>query len=589
MKNVVLIVIDSMNYSHMKSNRYLTPFINSLLKDNLHYENMYSQAPFTEAASMNIYCGQNVLDNGGYIKRYKDAQKTIFESFKEKGFETYYNYFQPQCYPSSLRRGIDNIYYDVGYDVGPLWSYRFYLYADLYFNKKITDDDYNLLEEILEDNFNEWISFTKAILNKNKEVEIIIDNSLNYNAENVLKQVEDQHILFLKDKRNYINSIFEQKTSHPFFKISQYTQDNKIKSKEFIKRFQEKYRSFFEKIGKTNKKLNKKNCKHKFAGVRRKMVYFITHPNKGSLKDFAKAILIWKEIYKDSDLFDRIADNYETFKNAPSFKRHIDHYINWEKNRSSNFPSFSCIHVDDIHNPEMFFTYDSEDMSLIDEEMKDAEDVLKNLPEKYYGNITHDLSLRYIDSKLKYFFNKLKEINKYDDTIVLICADHGFSFSGNPIRDSQITNFYLENYNIPCIVFGSPYKNEVKTLYSSKDIPFILHSLADGKIPSNFDSGIDLFSGRKNVSIEYCGGGCPDIRRRDLKMAAFSSEWFVGSLGKLDDSIRLTEIYNLKEDPIQLKKLPKNNDVLSIDDIKELINKIETRRAEIKKYFSPKF
>ena len=69
MKNVVLMIIDSMNYSHMKSNRYLTPFLNSLMKNNLHYENMYSQAPFTEAASMNIYCGQNVLDRGGYIKR----------------------------------------------------------------------------------------------------------------------------------------------------------------------------------------------------------------------------------------------------------------------------------------------------------------------------------------------------------------------------------------------------------------------------------------------------------------------------------------------------------------------------------------
>ena len=582
MKNIVLIVIDSMNYSHMKSNRYLTPFINSLLKDNLHYENMYSQAPFTEAASMNIYCGQNVLDNGGYIRRYKDAQKTIFESFKEKGFETYYNYFQPQCYPSSLRRGIDNIYYDVGYDVGPLWSYRFYLYADLYLNKKITENDYKLLEEILEDNFKEWISFVKNVLNKEKDVEIIIDNSLNYDVENVLKQVEEQYDSFAKDKRGYINSVFEQKTSHPLFKISQYTQNNKIKNKEFVKQFQEKYRGIFERIDKTHKKLNKKNCKHKFGGVRRKLGYFITHPSKGSLKDFAKAILIWKEIYKDSDLFDRIADNYETFKNAPSFKKHIDHYINWEKNRASNSPSFSCIHVDDIHNPEMFFTYDSEDMSLIDEEMKDAENVLNNLPEKYYGNITHDLSLRYIDSKLKYFFDKLKEINKYDDTIVLICADHGFSFSGNPIRDSQITNLYLENYNIPCIVFGSGYNKEVDTLYSSKDIPFILHSLADGKVPSAFDEGLDLFSGRKHTSIEYCGGGCPDIKRRDLKMAAFSSEWFVGSLGKLDDKIHLTEIYNLKEDPVQLKNLIKSKDILTNKNVVNLIGEIEKRRIKIK-------
>ncbi len=313
------------------------------MENNLHYENMYSQAPFTEAASMNIYCGQNVLDNGGYIRRYKDAKATIFESFKEKGYETYYNYFQPQCYPSSLRRGIDNLYYDVGYDVGPLWSYRFYLYADLYFSKKITEEDYELLKEILEDNFKEWISFVNGIINKEKEVEIIIDNTLNYDAEEVLKQVNEQYTTFKKDQKNYIVSIFEQKANHPLFKICKYNQNNKIKNKNFIKQFQEKYRRLFERIDKTHKKLNKKNCKHKFRGVMRKLGYLMTHPNKTSLKDFAKAILIWKEIYKDSDLFDRIADNYETFKNAPSFKKHIDHYIKWEKSRTSNAPSFSCI------------------------------------------------------------------------------------------------------------------------------------------------------------------------------------------------------------------------------------------------------
>ncbi|MCR5309402.1 MAG: sulfatase-like hydrolase/transferase, partial [Bacilli bacterium] len=434
-----------------------------------------------------------------------------------------------------------------------------------------------------EDNFKEWISFVKHILNREKDVEIIIDNSLNYDAEKVLKQVEEQYSSFLSDKKNYINSIFEQKTNHPLFKISQYTQDNKIKNKEFIKQFQEKYRSLFERIDKTHKKLNKKNCKHKFAGVRRKLGFFIIHPGKGSLKDLAKAVLIWKEIYKDSDLFDRIGDNYETFKNAPSFKKHIDHYINWEKSRTSNTPSFSCIHVDDIHNPEMFFTYDSEDMSLIDEEMRDVEDVLNNLPEKYYGNITHDLSLRYIDSKLKYFFDKLKEINKSDDTIVLICADHGFSFSGNPIRDSQITNLYLENYNIPCIVFGSGYSKEVDTLYSSKDIPFILHALVGGKIPTAFDDGINSFSGREFLSIEYCGGGCPVIKRRELKMAAFNKEWFVGSMGKIDSKIVVTETYNLKKDPKQSKNLIRNKSVISNNAIDELISKIEERRMAIKK------
>ena len=98
MKNIVLIVVDSMNQSHMKTNPSLTPFLNGLKKDGFSFENMYSQAPYTEAAEMCIYCGQNVLDNGGYIKRFMNAEETIFEAFKRKGYCTYYNYFQKNFY-----------------------------------------------------------------------------------------------------------------------------------------------------------------------------------------------------------------------------------------------------------------------------------------------------------------------------------------------------------------------------------------------------------------------------------------------------------------------------------------------------------
>ena len=56
----------------------------------------------------------------------------------------YYNYFQPQCYPSSLRRGIDFPFYDVGFDLGALWAYRLYMYSDLLkiCNKAILEDPY---------------------------------------------------------------------------------------------------------------------------------------------------------------------------------------------------------------------------------------------------------------------------------------------------------------------------------------------------------------------------------------------------------------------------------------------------------------
>ena len=67
-KNILLYVVDSLNYSHIKnSDLNLMPFLEELKKDAVYCENMYSQAPYTEAALMNLYCGQDVLENGGYM------------------------------------------------------------------------------------------------------------------------------------------------------------------------------------------------------------------------------------------------------------------------------------------------------------------------------------------------------------------------------------------------------------------------------------------------------------------------------------------------------------------------------------------
>ena len=60
-----------------------------------------------------------------------------------------------------------------------------------------------------------------------------------------------------------------------------------------------------------------------------------------------------------------------------------------------------------------------------------------------------------------------------------------------------------------------------------------------------------------------------------MKMAAFNKNWFVGTLGKLQDNVRITELYNLKEDPMQLKNLVKNKKIFFSQTIEELKNRIK--------------
>lgn len=584
LKNIVLLIVDSMNYSHMKLNPELTPFLNKIKSQGIYFESMYSQAPYTEAAVMNIYCGQNVLDNGGYLKRFKHTPKTIFEAMREKGYITYFNSFQPQCYASSLRRGVDCLFNNVGYDPGPLWSYRLYLYADLFKNGNISENDYLNLIDILDDNFKEWILFEKQLIEKNIELDMIQYNSIAHNPVAVLERIETEFQDYQKDKKAYIQALLAEGKNHALFQIPGFNQDNKIKDKNVIPVIQNLARPTFKRIYKTHKKLNRKMILKALRGPCRKLIGVIKHPSMNSLKTFGKSGLLFLNTIKDLDLFERISDGYENFKNAPSIKTHIDHYINWETKRDQLKPSFACIHVDDIHNPEVFFTYDTENIELVKTEMDDANKVLDGISSEYYGNISHDLSLRYMDRKIEYFFDQLKENHLFDNTVVVICADHGFSFSGNPMRDTFVTNMYLENYNIPCIVWGTEYSGERDMLCSSKDIPSMIAFLADGIVPNEFSGKNPLIEQEpySELFIEYCGGGCPEINYRKLKIACFDKKYFLATEEELNTLITIdnvSELYELDLDPLQLTNKNQKKVRCNTDYYIEMINK---RKEEIK-------
>jgi len=232
----------------------------------------------------------------------------------------------------------------------------------------------------------------------------------------------------------------------------------------------------------------------------------------------------------------------------------------------------------------MFFTYDTDSVELLSKEKEMALDVISKLPKTYYGSVSHDLSLRYIDSIIEYLFDQLQSKALLEDTCIIITADHGFSFAGNPVRDSFVINLYLENYNIPCYIYNSGREAQViDRICTSKDIPATICDLAFGGKATGF-TGHSLFDGYEypNVMIEYCGGGCPDISRRELKIAAFDKKWFVGALATVNDEItddKITEIYDLENDPRQMYNLSAKTDKMNIQ---YLIDVIKARYTELK-------
>lgn len=584
-KNYLLFIIDSLNYSHVKeSNIELMPFFNSLKKESIFCESMYSQAPYTEAAVMNLYCGQDVLQNGGYLNRFKDVPMTLFEAMKQKGYVTYYNSYQPQCHPSSIRRGIDYIYYNVGYDLGALWSYRLSHYAEQLKKGNLTEADYRDLHEIFNDNFAEWIRFLDDLLSGNDSANMIYDNASNYDAREVKKRVEQEYSQYIQQPDAYINDVLQKGNSHSLFSIPAFVQDRKIKDRNIIREAQKEFLPLMKRIKRMNFRLNLKNCKGVMRGPIKKIGEFLKHPGKDTFKNLLKSSYLVANQLFDLDLYKRIDDDYECFKNAPSAKTHIDHYVQWAVEHKEQGAHFACVHLDDIHNPEVFFTYDSSDINLLKRECEDAKQLLSEIPKDYYGSITHDLSLRYIDNMIKYLYERMEKCGLLDNTCIAICADHGFSFSGNPLRDSFVINLFLENYHIPCLFTGTGLPSKcISSLRTSKDIAATLCSLADDKIPESFTGhSIEEDYEYTDVHIEYCGGGCPDLSRREIKLAAFNKEYFVGTLSKLDDVLdekSITEIYDLSADPRQLNNLIHSR--YDEEKVTGLLEQIEQRRKEI--------
>ena len=65
---------------------------------------------------------------------------------------------------------------------------------------------------------------------------------------------------------------------------------------------------------------------------------------------------------------------------------------------------------------------------------------------------------------------------------------------------------------------------------------------------------------------EYCGG-CPDIRRRELLLSVFNENWFIGcecSINREFSMKDIVEIYDLKNDPLQLNNIIFNETINSM-------------------------
>lgn len=582
-KNILFIVIDSVTNDiifNKPNSKDIAPFLNELREKSISGDKMYSEAPYTEAALMSLLGSVDTMDNGGYMEKMKNT-KSVLEIFQENNYKVFFCNYYPSIYPSYMISGYDERRYIEGFDFTHLWEYRFKYFSDLYLDNETTIRENEMLIDILEDNFNGWITYLTKIKDKDIETNMLNDCINTEGIDDTIKLLKEEHKKFNAQKKEYLKKIFEEKENHLLFKINKYSMCDKVHNEKIRAKVIKKYEPLLKRIEYINFKCNLLNNRYPLKKTIKCLVNKDLKTVKGLLAGYKNSLL-------DKDLYDRISNNYDLFKNQRSFYTVSKELFKWlEKNKDTSWMSY--VHIDDAHFNEMFFTYDTDDLEIVEKDFNQAKEYIDKIPKKYKGSITYDLSLKYCDNIIKNIFEFLENNKLLDNTNVVITADHGFSYYFSPVRDRYVISNYKENYNVPFIVFGKGIvPKKIEKFCSTKDIPTTLLSLANIDKPKEF-KGENLlrFDGREYALLEYMGGGCPDILRRPINLGVRTEKYLVVVdlyLKKDFNSKIIKEVYDLKKDIDENNNLKNTSDIES--KIKEELQILEKRYNEIKEIYS---
>lgn len=574
-KNVLFIVIDSVTNDvifNKDTSKYSVPFLTELRKKSISGDRMYSEAPYTEAALMSLLGSIDTMDNGGYMDKLKGST-CVLEVFQREGYKTFFNTYYPSIYPSQLVRGYDEMKYTEGFQFMQVWEYRLKYFSDVYLNGDLLEEEKMLLVAMLEDNFKAWISYFEKILKKDHETSMIYDcidlTGMDKDLKRVLKEYND----FCKNKTVYLEKLLTLRENHQLFKIKTYMMVDKVHNDEVRNMVMNNYKDVFKKIAKIDFTRNIIYNRFPFKKTIKSLFKRDFKTVKGLLAGYKNSLF-------DKDLYERIAPNYDLLKNERSFYTISHELMNWiKKNKNTNWMSY--VHIDDVHFNEMFFTWDTDNIDIINNDFERARNYLNKVPKKYKGSVAYDLALSYCDNIIKNIFDFLEKEKLIDNTSVVITADHGFSYYFCPVREKCVNSCYRENYNVPFIIYDKDIKpRKINKYLATKDIPSTLLSLAGIKIPNEFKGkNLIKFEGRDYALIEYMGGGCPDVRRRPIVLGVRTNNYDViidAYINRKFEDNELKEVYDINKDPFEHNNLAKR---------KQIKVSIEKELAILKKRF----
>ena len=585
MNNAICFFVDSVMWDCISTNRAKvspTPFLDSLKKEGLVANKLYSHGPYTDAATRSLFTGRNCLDDYGYYFKLNTSPITHYKLFHDAGYETYDFHYPYYIKGSEINKSIDHRIYTGGFEYESEWGGLFYFYNDIIKERELNDTEIALLEKRIEYMFESWILYLNDAISNPESLLMHKKAFDHYDTAGALQILNEEVNKFKKDKRGYVIDFIHQGREHILTTLDDTTIEA-FMSPEFMSEYVEKkYKKLFHQIEKNNFKANwYKNfpsfkriiwgCRELFQKHDKTSLHFI-RLYLSHMRTMNQMSQFWKK---------------PRWQYGHSARTNYDLAYEMIKERdNSKQPFYLFFHVGEPHHKINFFTYDLQDKTVIDEEMKVIQDYVNQLDIDFRGNLPYLLSLRYSDYQIERFCSKLKCLGLWDKTSILVISDHGSSRSGFPLHNKLVNCFDDECYHIPMLIRHPGMKPvEINTYQYSKDV---FPTFADilGIPQSEHFKGRSMLKEREArpyIVTEYMGPGCPDISSRRIWFSGRDGHYIVAyKVGIYEDfeAGELAEVYDLDKDPQGYYNI---NDKVNHTKIQYLLDAIKQRYEEIKR------
>ncbi len=398
------------------------------------------------------------VDDYGYYYGINSSEYNHYRIFKENGYETIGLYYPYYLIGSKVEKYIDHSIYTSGFLYESVWNGKFEYYAQKKKREDLSHQEYLVLQKCLDLVFDSWILFYKNL--RSKLAGCIINRLKNedINGESILKT---EFRKYENDRNAYIDTVLDLGMNHPLSKVNDYDY-NKLVIRDFVKEVYSKNTSFFKKI---ETKEFGYNLRNNFPGISPVFNGMIGLFCKKKHDDF-RYIENWgMSLWGNKFMKQRSMHNM--WQIEASMMNQINAVFDYLDNRKDNGkPFYISMHTEEPHNRLAYFTYDIDDYQLVREELKYLAPLIDNLGEKYSGHIVYQWSLRYVDLCIKRLVEGLQRRDLLKNTTLMIMADHGSSYTLNPLRKTVVNNFYIENYKTPLVIWRNQKNENWQNVYS---------------------------------------------------------------------------------------------------------------------------